>query len=104
MLQPRPSPVSRRLFLSMAATALAWPRGLAGQDSPFERIVRSRRPEDLEMPVAGFGDFITPIERFFVRTHVAVPEVRESEWQLKVDGEVSRALTLSLNDLRSMRS
>jgi hypothetical protein len=33
-------------------------------------MVRSVRPEDLEMPLEGFSDFITPLDRFLVRTHV----------------------------------
>ena len=40
-----------------------------------DMVVRSVRPEDLEMPLSGFSDYITPIERFFVRTHVYAPRV-----------------------------
>jgi DMSO/TMAO reductase YedYZ molybdopterin-dependent catalytic subunit len=65
-------------------------------------IVRSTRPEDLETPLAGFADFITPIDRFFVRTHVPVPRVDIGEWRLKVDGEVASPLTLSMQDLHNM--
>jgi sulfite oxidase len=90
--------VSRRRFLSLAAAALLSPQG------PADMIVRSVRPEDLEMPPAGFGDFITPIEHFFVRTHVAVPRVNSSEWRLRVEGHVSAPLTLTMDDLRRMRS
>ena len=65
---------SRRQFLTMAAGALAW-----AQQPPSDRkngmIVRSVRPEDLEMPLSGFADYITPIEHFYVRTHVLVPAV-----------------------------
>jgi sulfite oxidase len=67
-------------------------------------IVRSARPEDLEMPPAGFGNFITPIENFFVRTHVAVPKMDIAEWRLKVEGHVSVPLTLTMDDLRRMPS
>jgi sulfite oxidase len=102
MRRPGPSPVSRRRFLSMAALGLVWPQRAPDPSSPFEMIVRSGRPEDLEMPVAGFGDFITPVEHFFVRTHVAVPAVDAALWRLKVDGHVSKTLTLSMDDLRSM--
>jgi len=65
-------------------------------------IVRSTRPEDLETPRDGFADFITPIDRFFVRTHVPVPRVDIGEWRLKVEGEVAAPLTLSIQDLRNM--
>jgi len=67
-----------------------------------QMTVRSVRPEDLEMPLSGFADFITPIEMFFVRTHVAVPRVEIAEWRLKVEGHVSTPLTLSMDDLQKM--
>jgi len=82
--------ISRRLFLSIAAAA------------QLKMIVRSTRPEDLEMPSEGFADFITPIEHFFVRSHVSVPKVELAQWQLKIDGHVSTALSLSMADLRKM--
>src|SRR6266850_2394508 len=62
-----------------------------------QMTVRSVRPEDLEMPPSGFADFITPVELFFVRTHVAVPRVEIADWRLKVEGHVSTPLTLSMN-------
>ena len=62
------------------------------------------RPEDLEMPPAGFANFITPIEEFFVRSHVNVPKVDLSPWRLKVNGHVSNALELSMGDLQRMPS
>jgi DMSO/TMAO reductase YedYZ molybdopterin-dependent catalytic subunit len=67
-------------------------------------IVRSVRPEDLEMPLSGFDHSITPVEQFFVRTHVMVPEVDVRTWRLRVEGEVSTPLTLSMGDLRRMKS
>src|SRR5688572_11829221 len=90
--------VSRREFLSLAAAALL------PQQQPGDRIVRSIRPEDLEMPPAGFRDFITPINRFFVRSHVAVPKVDLEGWRLNVEGEVSEKITLTMDDLRKMPS
>ena len=64
-------------------------------------IVRATRPEDLEMPLSGFSDYITPVEHFFVRTHVYVPTVNLSDWRLKVEGEVSTPVTLTMDELRS---
>ena len=65
-----------------------------------DMIVRSARPEDFEMPLDGFNTWITPVERFFVRTHVYTPKVDPARWQLRVGGEVANPLTLSLADLR----
>lgn len=63
-------------------------------------IVRSARPEDFEMGPDGFTTWITPVERFFVRSHVYTPKVDVEHWQLRVEGEVATPLTLSLADLR----
>jgi len=90
--------VSRRKFLSIAAAALLSPQ------NPAEMIVRSARPEDLEMPPVGFTDFITSVEHFFVRSHVAVPQVHIADWRLKVEGHVETPLTLTIEDLRMMPS
>jgi len=90
--------LSRRDFLLVTAAAFLSPQ------NPVDMIVRSQRPEDLEMPATGFGDYITPTERFFVRTHVAVPKVELPEWRLKVEGHVTAPSTLTMNDLRQMTS
>ena len=91
--------LSRRTFLAMAAAGLIGP-----QKRPVEMVVRSTRPEDLEMPLSGFDDYITPVEHFFVRTHVPIPKVDLAQWRLTVDGDVSTPLTLSMDDLREMPS
>ncbi len=89
---------SRRNFFAFAAGA-----SLLAQDrSKVGMKVLSRRPEDLEMPLSGFGDYITPLEHFFVRTHVYVPTVDLNEWRLTVDGEVGAPLTLTMDDLKKL--
>src|SRR5271169_4448231 len=90
--------VSRRTFLSLAGAGF-----LRGDDvAKLDMLVRSVRPEDLEMPLSGFSDYITPIEHFFVRTHVYVPQVNLDSWRLSVGGEVSTPLTLTMDDLRKL--
>ena len=54
------------------------------------------------MPPSGFGDYITPIEHFYVRTHVHVPEVILRDWRLRVEGQVETPLTLTMDELRRM--
>ena len=66
--------------------------------------VLSKRPEDLEMPLSGFSDYLTPIEHFFVRTHVYVPTVNLNDWRLTVDGDVATPLTLTMDDLKKLPS
>lgn len=92
--------------MRLAAGAVALPALPFDETTPVAKksgmIVRSARPEDLEMPLEFFGDFITPVEHFFVRTHTYVPDVKLSEWNLKVEGEVQKALTLSMADLKGL--
>jgi len=82
----KPALTRRQLFLLAAAGASALS---AADPEKRDMIVRSTRPEDLEMPVSGFADNITPIGHFFVRTHVYVPNVDAATFRLKVDGEVA---------------
>jgi sulfite oxidase len=76
---------------------------LYAQDRPKrDVIVRSARPEDLEMELSGFADYITPIDKFFVRSHVYVPKINLPEWRLRIEGEVATPLTLTMEDLRKL--
>jgi DMSO/TMAO reductase YedYZ molybdopterin-dependent catalytic subunit len=65
-------------------------------------IVRSANPEDFEMPLSGFDTWITPAERFFVRTHIYRPKVELPAWRLRVDGLVERELTLDMDGLKKL--
>jgi len=90
----------RRLFLAAAAGML--PRANYAADLK-KMIVRSSRPEDLEMPLDGFKDWITPLDQFFVRCHTFTPERPNlNEWRLKLDGVVNQPLTLTMGDLKKM--
>jgi sulfite oxidase len=90
----------RRLFL--AAAAGAFPR-LADSADLSKMMVRSSRPEDLEMPLDGFNQWITPIDQFFVRCHTYTPEPPKlAEWRLKLDGVVNQPVMLAMDDLKKM--
>jgi DMSO/TMAO reductase YedYZ molybdopterin-dependent catalytic subunit len=90
----------RKLFLAAAAGVL--PRLHSADLSRM--IVRSSRPEDLEMPLEGFNQWITPVDQFFVRCHTYTPEPPNlGEWRLKLDGVVNQPLTLTMDDLKKMR-
>jgi sulfite oxidase len=91
--------MNRRNFLfGITATSLIY----ADERAKRDMISRSRRPEDLEMPLAGFLDEITPIEHFFVRTHDEAPAVDAQEWRLKVSGSVQKEIALSLSDMKQL--
>jgi sulfite oxidase len=92
----------RKLFAGAVGCML--PRVLRGADqhqvSPM--IVRSPKPTDLEMPLDGFTDWITPLDRFFVRCHTYTPQVNLGEWSLKIDGVVEQPMTLTMDDLKKL--
>ena len=103
---------SRRRFLRLgaaigagglfdASTALrVLAQTASGKDARM--IVHSARPMDLETPVALLDDFITPIEAFYVRSHMNVPQADPASWRLAVDGEVANPAQFSLDDLRRL--
>ena len=94
-------PLTRRHFLAMTAAAMLQPRSTGVQPA---MIVRSARPEDREMPLEGFLDYLTPIGRFFVRSHVYTPRIDIDAWRLTVDGQVETPLALTMADLRRIPS
>ncbi len=54
------------------------------------------------MPLDGFTEWITPIDRFFVRCHTYTPKVNLNEWSLKIDGVVERPMSLTMDDLKKL--
>jgi DMSO/TMAO reductase YedYZ molybdopterin-dependent catalytic subunit len=55
------------------------------------------------MPLNGFLEWITPVDRFFVRCHTYFPErAKLGEWRLQLDGVVNQPLMLSMDDLKKM--
>ena len=93
-----PSSISRRRLFQFAAGSVLLPaapkRGM---------ILRSSRAEDLEMTLDGFLEsYITPVDRFFVRSHHYQPTVDGAAWRLKVDGKVGTPLTLTMEELKKL--
>ncbi len=69
--------------------------------------VRVTRPFNAEAPVQEFTSWLTPSERFFVRSHFGPPAadaVRPDTWRLTVKGLVKDGLSLSLEDLRQFET
>lgn len=72
--------------------------------SPEAMIVREREPLNLEMPFSSLDEFITPVDRFFVRSHFPIPQIDVQSWRLRIEGEVERPLELGFAELASMQS
>jgi sulfite oxidase len=67
--------------------------------------VRVARPLDAETPVGEFASFLTPNDRFFVRSHFgppAIEKIEESQWRLNVGGVVERPQVLTMKSLRQL--
>jgi len=113
-------PLSRRDLLGVAARASAagviarhigW-TDLFAQGSPIsvapgkeKLLVRSLRPPDYEAPVALLDSYITPVEHFYVRSHMPIPlSLDATSWSLQIEGDLATPTTLSLDDLRKMPS
>jgi len=104
--------ISRRQFLFRAASAAAFTLSSgsivalvvwAQEVDTSGLITRARRPQDLETPVQYFTSWITPNDRFFVRSHFGPPSPESlKDWQLHVEGDVQHTLALSLADLQSL--
>ena len=72
-------------------------------DGP-ELVPLSEDPDCREAALPALDTWITPTDRFYVRSHFDVPQVDASAWRLSVEGEVDRPLSFSYDDLTSMPS
>ena len=110
---PRPSrrEVLRRAFKGGAAAGLgiwAWskvdPSAWADEsETPGrELIIRNLVPLDAETPVTSLGDWTTPNDLFFVRSHFGAPAIGPEGWRLEINGLVDRPIELGLDDLSGL--
>ena len=63
-------------------------------------IVRMQEPRNLETPLSDLPGVTT--EKFFVRSHFAVPAIDPKTFKLTVEGHVEKKLELTLDDLKKM--
>jgi sulfite oxidase len=90
--------LSRRSFFRLLSAAPA----LASGATNSSLIIRSANPEDFEMSLDGFETWITPVDSFFVRTHLYRPSVNAGAWRVHVKGLVQKEITLDLAELRKL--
>ena len=105
--------MDRRAFLATVAraglggAALAslppWARAALATDLPPGYIVRNDRPECWETTIEALGRaWITPNDRFFVRSHLSTPRIEVADWRLEVTGLIRTPLSLSIADLDAL--
>ncbi len=61
-------------------------------------------PENLEFPFYSLNSFVTLNERFYIRSHFAVPSIDMSTWRVKVGGLVKSSLEFNMKELQEMPS
>jgi DMSO/TMAO reductase YedYZ molybdopterin-dependent catalytic subunit len=106
--------LKRRTFLRSAAglpiVAGLIPRWLSAADiaAPAARagdlLVREASPVNLEMPLTGFKNYITPNDLFYVRNHFDAPKIDVGNWKLTVEGHVEKPFSLSYDDLQKIKA
>jgi len=68
-------------------------------------VVHRAHPLNCETSIpALIGGVVMPNAHFYVRNHFQIPLLDPSPWRLEVGGLVERPLSLSLRDLKNMRS
>src|ERR1700689_695441 len=72
--------------------------------NPVGLIIRQKDPNNLEMPFDQLGEFITPSELFYIRSHFPIAELDPAAFRLSIRGAVGNELSLSYADLRAMPS
>jgi sulfite oxidase len=105
--------IDRRLFLqATAATALltagnsffgsfatAEEHARAADDGS-QLFVHSKMPMNAEPPLDALVEsWMTPVERFYVRSHAPVPKIDTAQFRVSIEGLVERPLQLSLAEL-----
>ncbi|MCE9555945.1 MAG: sulfite oxidase [Planctomycetes bacterium] len=67
-------------------------------------ITRQVHPPNIEFPFSSLDSFITPTERFYIRSHFPTPELAADQWKLRVEGHVERPFELGYDELRKLGS
>ncbi len=97
--------MDRRTLLIGATTAPLWlkcGRLWAQPADAAEMLVHTRVPHNAEPRLENLIDnWITPTERFYVRSHAPNPEIDSESYRLSVEGLVERPSSLSLAELKS---
>lgn len=75
-----------------------------GQADDHGLILRERAPENMESPFASLESFITPNDKFYIRSHFAQAKLDKATWRLAVSGKVSRPTLLTYDDILAMPS
>src|SRR5262245_56348188 len=105
VMEEDPMLVGRRRFLSTlgrvlalgAAARLARGRAFAARELGVP--VGESTPKVRGFPLEELDSFLTPTERFFIRSHLDVPKLDPARHRIQIGGWVERPYSLSADDL-----
>lgn len=70
---------------------------------PYDYFAPKGSGTDFETRPSAFTEFLTPVERFYVRSHSTTPVIDLSTWSLKIEGSgVDHAVELRYDDLQAL--
>ena len=94
----------KRSALSAVSLTGLYSRGdlLFGQSPASGLITREREPENLEFPFSSLDSYLTPNERFYIRSHFPTPKLDAGTYRLRVEGAVEKPFEISLDELRQL--
>lgn len=119
---PEQDGLSRRAFVGAAATAAVAAgavalvgRAIANAGNaiseraslklPVPRVRAEAIPAGANLDIPGVTPFVTNNDTFYrIDTALQVPELKTSEWQLRIHGMVDNEMTLTWDDLMGMQS
>ncbi|MEM8946388.1 MAG: molybdopterin-dependent oxidoreductase [Planctomycetota bacterium] len=98
--------MDRRTFLTatstgsvLLATQRLWSRPLS---TSTDMLIHTRVPHNAEPRLESLVEnWITPTDRFYVRSHAPVPIIDETSFRLSLEGMVERPLSLSVEELKA---
>jgi DMSO/TMAO reductase YedYZ molybdopterin-dependent catalytic subunit len=75
--------------------------------SPSARVsgaleIITEEPLCAEVPLSALDTWITPSDRYFIRSHFPVPVLKAENWRLIVEGDVERRVVLGFSELRGL--
>src|SRR5258707_8538705 len=76
----------------------------ASQFSSAGLVIRQKEPKNLEAPFDRIAWYLPPMELFYMRNPFPTQNLAPASYELGVDGAFMHPLTLSYEELRSMRS
>jgi sulfite oxidase len=101
----RPETLGRRTFLKGlvlgSATLPLWQHSANAIEKPASVLVHGTNPMNSEPFLPDLvRSWVTPTEKFYVRSHAPVPQIDADSFRLKIEGLVDRPLSISLRELR----